>query len=152
MPRVLCSLPNASTNINGVDFVPQEDGRLLSAEISQEEADGFTSIQGYDLFVLDPDEDARKKAEEAEAAQRAADDAAKAAAASKAAAKAAKAPAPKKTAPVPPPAAPAAPAAADQSSASAADHAEGSSDQEKVDGSAGGDSGAPADGDEGAVF
>jgi hypothetical protein len=46
MPRVLCSLPNASTLINGVRFASVPDG-MLSEEISDEAAAAFAAIRGY---------------------------------------------------------------------------------------------------------
>jgi hypothetical protein len=127
MPRVLCTLPNASTCINGVDFEPHDHG-VLSVDLSDDQAQTFVAIPGYELYQVDPEEDARVKAEEAEEAQRAADEAAKkaaaskAAAAEKAAAKSAKQPAAKKAptpasapapAPAPAPDTAAEPAAAD---------------------------------------
>lgn len=47
MPRVICELPNASLEINGVPFEKMEDGRIRSAEVEQEIADFFLSIPGY---------------------------------------------------------------------------------------------------------
>jgi hypothetical protein len=44
--RVLCTLRNASENINGVDFVAT-DGGMLSAEVSPEVAAGFLRVPGY---------------------------------------------------------------------------------------------------------
>jgi uncharacterized membrane protein len=49
MPKVICTRPNASLNINGVNFTPTEDGRgVVSDEISAEEAELFLSIDGYE--------------------------------------------------------------------------------------------------------
>lgn len=48
MPKVICTRPNASLNINGVNFTPTEDGGgVISDEISAEEAELFLSIDGY---------------------------------------------------------------------------------------------------------
>lgn len=47
MPRVICELPNASLEINGVLFEKMEDGRVRSAEVEQEIADFFLAIPGY---------------------------------------------------------------------------------------------------------
>lgn len=47
MPRVICDLPNAALEINGVPFEKMEDGRIRSAEVEQEIADFFLSIPGY---------------------------------------------------------------------------------------------------------
>ncbi|HEX7642009.1 MAG TPA: hypothetical protein VF472_07320 [Burkholderiaceae bacterium] len=46
MPRVICTLPNASASINGVAFEPHELG-VLSEEIEQDRADAFLRIDGY---------------------------------------------------------------------------------------------------------
>lgn len=58
MAKVLCKLPNASTNINGVRFVTHRDG-MISEEIDDEVALNFSNINGYEIY--DPDA-ARKKA------------------------------------------------------------------------------------------
>lgn len=47
MPRVICELPNAALEINGVPFEKMEDGRIRSAEVEQEIADFFLAIPGY---------------------------------------------------------------------------------------------------------
>jgi len=52
MAKVLCRLPNASNNINGVRFVTHRDG-MLSEEIEDEVALGFANIRGYEIY--DPD-------------------------------------------------------------------------------------------------
>ena len=50
MPKVICTRPNASLNINGVNFTPTEDGRgVISEEISGDAAELFLSIEGYEL-------------------------------------------------------------------------------------------------------
>lgn len=50
MPKVICTRPNASLNINGVNFTPTEDGRgVVSDEISDDAAELFLSIEGYEL-------------------------------------------------------------------------------------------------------
>jgi len=46
MPKVICTLPNASTSINGVAFGPHELG-VISEEIEQGRADAFLRIDGY---------------------------------------------------------------------------------------------------------
>ena len=48
MPKVLCTLPNASELISGVAFVSHANG-MLSEEVSDEVAARFTSIAGYEL-------------------------------------------------------------------------------------------------------
>lgn len=47
MPRVLCTLENASTEINGVKFEAVENG-MLSEDVSDEVAENFLSITGYE--------------------------------------------------------------------------------------------------------
>lgn len=49
MPKVICELPNASHEINGIAFTELDDGRMISAEIDDETAAYFTSIPGYVL-------------------------------------------------------------------------------------------------------
>ena len=46
MSKVICTLPNASSLINGVAFAPHELG-VVSEEIEQECADAFLRIDGY---------------------------------------------------------------------------------------------------------
>lgn len=48
MPKVLCTLPNASEEISGVKFVTHAKG-MLSEEIDDEQAAHFTSIPGYEI-------------------------------------------------------------------------------------------------------
>ena len=50
MPRVLCTLPNAGSVINGVSFSKGEGGRV-SEEISQPQADRFAAIPGYEIVA-----------------------------------------------------------------------------------------------------
>ncbi len=50
MAKVICTLPNASTKINGVAFVEHKLG-MISEEVSDEVAAGFASIQGYVLHA-----------------------------------------------------------------------------------------------------
>lgn len=49
MPKIICTLTNASTEINGIKFVPHEDGiNLISEEDVKEPASSlFLSIPGY---------------------------------------------------------------------------------------------------------
>lgn len=53
MPKVLCTLPNASAEINGVAFTPA-DGGMLSEELSADRAAGFLVIPGYVEHAEDP--------------------------------------------------------------------------------------------------
>lgn len=77
MPKVICTLPNASDCISGVKFslLPSGDG-VISEEISQEAADLFASIPGYTLAAEDDggaaDRAAAEAAEKAEAEAKAA--------------------------------------------------------------------------------
>lgn len=50
MPRVICNLPNASTEISGVKFHPLDDGGLVSDEIDAELAATFLTIPGYESY------------------------------------------------------------------------------------------------------
>ena len=50
MPKIVCTLPNASDNISGVAFTAREDGAKVSEEISEELAAMFASIEGYALL------------------------------------------------------------------------------------------------------
>lgn len=70
MPKVLCTLPNASEEISGVKFVSHANG-MLSEDISDEVAADFASIPGYEIVGAEPKkapapEDAAKAAERAE--------------------------------------------------------------------------------------
>lgn len=65
MPKILCTLPNASTEISGVKFAAHANG-MLSEEITDEVAAGFTSIPGYE--VVGGSSAADKAAAEAEKA------------------------------------------------------------------------------------
>lgn len=47
MPKVICTLPNASASINGVKFMPHERG-VISDAISDTQAEAFLSIPGYE--------------------------------------------------------------------------------------------------------
>ncbi len=91
MPKVICSRPNASLNINGVKFTPTEDGTgVISDDISDDAAELFLSIPGYELAEEGETKPVQKPAPAAKAPV------------AKAAATPAKA-APKKAAPAPEP-------------------------------------------------
>jgi hypothetical protein len=49
MPLVICTLKAASTKINGVEF-KQTDKGLISENVSQEVADHFASIDGFEVI------------------------------------------------------------------------------------------------------
>lgn len=59
MPRVICDLPNASDEINGVKFHPLTEGGMISDELSDDDAALFASIPGY---ALDDGESAKAAA------------------------------------------------------------------------------------------
>lgn len=85
MPKVICRLENAALEISGVKFHVTADGAgIVSETVSDEQAEIFASIPGYEL--VDEQEDAEQEAIAAEAAARAAAERAKHAA-EKAAAK-----------------------------------------------------------------
>lgn len=48
MPKVLCTLPNASDEISGVKFVTHAHG-MLSEDISDDVAEQFAAIPGYEI-------------------------------------------------------------------------------------------------------
>ena len=48
MPKVLCTLPNASEEISGVKFVSHANG-MLSEELDDAQAAAFAAIPGYEL-------------------------------------------------------------------------------------------------------
>lgn len=48
MPKLLCTLPNASEEISGIKFVTHAAG-MLSEDVSDEQAAKFASIPGYEI-------------------------------------------------------------------------------------------------------
>lgn len=64
MPKVLCTLPNASDEISGVKFVTHAKG-MLSEDVADEVAAAFTTIPGYELVGAkgpdDSDDDSAEK-------------------------------------------------------------------------------------------
>lgn len=87
MPKVLCTLPNASDEINGVKFSAIEGG-ALSEDLTAEQADVFLSIPGYVEHQEDTEADAKVARLAAEESERKAAEAEAKALAAKAAAKA----------------------------------------------------------------
>lgn len=68
MPKVLCTLPNASEEIGGIKFTQHAKG-MLSEDLSDEQAKRLASIQGYEIVggkAPDDDDAATKDAERAE--------------------------------------------------------------------------------------
>lgn len=46
--KIECTLPNASTNINGIKFEPTEHGTMVSVEeVDEKVAERLLSIKGY---------------------------------------------------------------------------------------------------------
>ena len=45
--RVLCTIPNASTNISGIAFARHATGHMVSEEISDEKAARFLNVVGF---------------------------------------------------------------------------------------------------------
>lgn len=79
MPKILCTLPNASEEIGGIKFTAHEKG-MLSEDVSDEQAQRLASIPGYELVggepqkpASNPDGDAAKDAEKADLIKRAED-------------------------------------------------------------------------------
>lgn len=74
MAKVICKLPNASTNINGIRFVTHRDG-MISEEIDDAVALTLSDIPGYEIH--DPGQTDKVAAAVLEAARKkAADEAA----------------------------------------------------------------------------
>ena len=69
MPKVLCTLPNASTLISGVAFAAHANG-MLSEDVTDDVASDFAAINGYSIVGAVSAED--KAAADAEAAAKAA--------------------------------------------------------------------------------
>lgn len=53
MPRILCKLPNASTEINGINF-SEDHGDMVSESVDETTAKHFASIPGYELLPDKP--------------------------------------------------------------------------------------------------
>lgn len=54
MPKVICRLDNAAEEISGVKFVSHALG-MISEDISDEDAERFLSIPGYEAQEQDPE-------------------------------------------------------------------------------------------------
>ena len=48
MAKVICTLSNASTKINGVTFTADR-GQMISDEITDDQAAAFAAIPGYEI-------------------------------------------------------------------------------------------------------
>lgn len=103
MPKIICLLENAATEINGIKFLvnPDGDGLISDGDVEEPHLSIFTAIPGYSIVEEDKQPDpvketaaqrkARLKAEQDAADQAAAEQAAKDAEAAAAAAEQAKA-------------------------------------------------------------
>lgn len=60
--QILCTRPNASTTINGVAF-HETDAGMLSEPVSQELADMFLGIPGYEVLPTAKSEETSEPAE-----------------------------------------------------------------------------------------
>jgi hypothetical protein len=49
MPKVICTLENATNKISGVQFTAIPEGGMISEEVTQEVAEMFASIPGYEI-------------------------------------------------------------------------------------------------------
>lgn len=49
MAFVLCTLPNAGSKINGVDFIKHERGMVSPTEVDDQTAAYFEAVPGYEL-------------------------------------------------------------------------------------------------------
>ncbi len=67
MAKVLCTLPNASAEINGVKFEAHANG-MLSEEVSDEVAAEFSAIPGYQAVGTKAQPDANKAPADADKA------------------------------------------------------------------------------------
>lgn len=64
MAQVICTLPNASEDINGLQFAAV-DGGMLSADASDEQVAYLTSIEGFSVYDPNPKPPAVKKGKKA---------------------------------------------------------------------------------------
>lgn len=93
MSFVICTLPNASDLINGIEFEEHKEGKISKAAVPAEVAEVFAQIDGYKVVDAKGAKAAAKKEEKPagdegeEAAAKAAAEAAEAEAAAKAKAK-----------------------------------------------------------------
>jgi hypothetical protein len=57
MFHVLCTLPNASTNINGITFKPHPKNGVMTVDpVDLEVAMQFDGIPGYELIEVQPEQ------------------------------------------------------------------------------------------------
>ena len=72
MKRILCELPNASKEINGIKF-SEDKGQMVSEEVKDEIADRFASIPGYKVVKVKTSAEKKAQAAAEKKAQAAAD-------------------------------------------------------------------------------
>lgn len=84
MSFVICTLPNASDLINGIEFEEHKDGKISKAAVPAEVAEVFAQIEGYRVVDAKGAKAAAKKDEKPAADEAAAEGAAEAAAPAKA--------------------------------------------------------------------
>jgi hypothetical protein len=63
MPKIICKLPNASTNINGVAFERVGEHVHSVDELTQEQLEYFASVTGFEVLDLDASADAAESDE-----------------------------------------------------------------------------------------
>lgn len=54
MSYVICTLVNASDEINGIKFEAHKEGKISSEKVDAEQAARFASIEGYKLVDAKP--------------------------------------------------------------------------------------------------
>lgn len=64
---VICTLPNASDEINGIPFEDHKDGKISKGAVSAEVAEAFARIEGYKVVDAKQPKAAKKDSKPAEA-------------------------------------------------------------------------------------
>lgn len=68
MARIICELPNASLNINGIEFERMDNGNVISkGDVPADVAEKFVNIPGYKVIVAGAKVDAAAAQAKAEA-------------------------------------------------------------------------------------
>ncbi len=57
--KIICTLPHAATEINGISFI-EEGGELVAEDIAEREALHFKKIPGYDVVLTGEDDDSHE--------------------------------------------------------------------------------------------
>jgi hypothetical protein len=71
--KVICKLPNASTNINGVAFERVGEHVHSVDELSDEQLDHFASIAGFEVVDTDAEPDSDQSQDQDDSAESAQD-------------------------------------------------------------------------------